>query len=297
MHIGVLLNTASGALQQKDPEKVSAVLDHAFSQTGHTTNFAHTDGASLERDLEALADRSDAIFVAGGDGTVTAAASQIAGTTKSLGILPFGTMNLVARDLGLTPWSEDLASRLAHGTTRRIDIATVNGQIFLHSVVMGAFAEIAESRETVRDEQSLSSLGAFVTTLSSRLLFDDIAQYTVFRKKGRFRFQTRSLLVSNNKIVDRAGFGLFRSRLDRGRLYLYVPNDRGALTTAETMFRFLTGRWNGNNRLTCLKANALEIQGKGPRATLSIDGEVREIPMPLQFEIQKQKLEIWVPRQ
>ena len=58
----------------------------------------------------------------GGDGTIAAAAQRLAGTGVPLGILPLGTMNLLARDLGLPTGLEAAAAALAHGHARAVDV-------------------------------------------------------------------------------------------------------------------------------------------------------------------------------
>ncbi len=295
MRAGFLLNVKAGRLSQSDPDAIAETLETAFERSGHDVTIVQTDGESLDEVLKDLAGRSDTIFVAGGDGTVAAAAKHLQGSDKTLGILPFGTMNLVARDVGMTTWSEGLAERLARGATRAIDVGEVNGQSFMHSVVFGAFARIAQSREAVRDDPGLLSWSDLASSISSEILQSEPVDYTVTRDGVRRSFSTQSLLISNNKIVDAGGLGLQRSRLDGGELYLYAPGDGTPARTALTLMRLVLGRLDRQHWPRPFKARSMTVSASKPRVTVSIDGEVRDLELPLHFRIHPRALKIWIP--
>ena len=89
------------------------------------------------------------ILVAGGDGSISTAASALCGGVCELAILPAGTLNHLAQDLGLP---EDLveAARIATGShTRSIDVAEVNGRLFLNTSSVGAYVTFVHTRERI----------------------------------------------------------------------------------------------------------------------------------------------------
>ncbi|HZI42865.1 MAG TPA: diacylglycerol kinase family protein [Gemmatimonadaceae bacterium] len=87
------------------------------------------------------------IVIAGGDGSIATAAGALRGKPCELAILPGGTLNHLAQDLGL-PTDLDEAVRVAAGpTTRRIDIADVNGRLFLNTSSVGAYVTYVRTRE------------------------------------------------------------------------------------------------------------------------------------------------------
>ena len=117
--------------------------------------------ALIDREApEALADRieralgsgAEIIVAAGGDGTATAIANALVGTDRKLAILPLGTANLLAKDLGLPPTLEETVQGLHQMETRRIDVGEVNGHYFLHKVVVGIVPGIAAAREELRQQ-------------------------------------------------------------------------------------------------------------------------------------------------
>jgi len=81
----------------------------------------------------------DAIVIGGGDGSVRSIAQVVAGNDVPLGILPLGTLNHLARDLGI-PASMNEAVRLtAAGRTRHTDVGEVNGVIFVNNSSLGVY--------------------------------------------------------------------------------------------------------------------------------------------------------------
>ena len=90
------------------------------------------------------------MVVGGGDGSVSAAANALAGTGKTLGVLPFGTLNLLARDLAMPANIEEAIEALGAAQPRKIDLARVNGRFFHSLSGLGFFSQMARAREEVR---------------------------------------------------------------------------------------------------------------------------------------------------
>jgi len=100
-----------------------------------------------ERVRSALARGERRILVAGGDGSIATAAAAMRGKSCELAILPGGTLNHLAQDLGL-PSDLAEAARVASGkTTRCIDVGEVNGQLFLNTSSVGAYVTYVRTRE------------------------------------------------------------------------------------------------------------------------------------------------------
>ena len=128
--IAVVSNAASGAFL--DSPGASATLPDLLRDAGFAAEFIDQGAGTLPRRIGLAIDSgADMIVVAGGDGTIACAAQQLAGKAIVLGILPFGTMNVLAKDLGIP--IGDIAAAVAvlrDGQVREIDAAEVNGQIY-----------------------------------------------------------------------------------------------------------------------------------------------------------------------
>src|SRR3954449_2311619 len=120
--IPVLLNRGGGALagNPKLPEEVEKALVAA----GLEVEVELLSGGDCAVRCQAIAKRGDPLLiVGGGDGTISAAASALVGTNTVLGILPLGTLNHFARDLGLPTDLAAAAELIVTGTDKRVDVA------------------------------------------------------------------------------------------------------------------------------------------------------------------------------
>jgi diacylglycerol kinase family enzyme len=85
---------------------------------------------------------ADLVLVGGGDGTVTACAGGVAGSGIPLGVLPVGTGNLFARNLGLPLHLEQALDVALDGAQRRVDVGVANGRPFIVMAGLGFDAEM-----------------------------------------------------------------------------------------------------------------------------------------------------------
>ncbi|MEO7083207.1 MAG: diacylglycerol kinase family protein [Gemmatimonadaceae bacterium] len=104
--------------------------------------------ASLASEIrKAVKDGARRVLVAGGDGSMSIAASVLAGTDIELAILPAGTLNHLAKDLSIPLDLADAARVAVHGKARSVDAATVNGRIFLNTSAVGTYVSFVRTRE------------------------------------------------------------------------------------------------------------------------------------------------------
>jgi diacylglycerol kinase family enzyme len=125
--------------------------------------------SKLQSALEtAVTEGATRILVAGGDGTIATAASALLPTKVELAILPGGTLNHFARDLGISTELPDALATATGGTCRGVDVATVNGKVFLNTSSVGAYVHFVRLREYLEPRfgyRVASAIAAF------RLLF------------------------------------------------------------------------------------------------------------------------------
>ena len=134
----------------------------------------------------AVAKRGDPlVIVGGGDGTISAAASALVGTKTQLGILPLGTLNHFARDLGIPTEISEAVSLIATGKERRVDVAEMNGRIFINNSAIGLYPLMVRDRDQQRKRLGRSKRLA--------LLIASI------RTLARFNHQRLTLTVNDEK--------------------------------------------------------------------------------------------------
>lgn len=117
----------------------------------------------------AVGERPSAIVAAGGDGTVSAVVAAIVDTDIALGVLPLGTLNHFAKDLGLPLDLEAAIDRLLSGATRRVDVGEVNGRTFVNNSSLGLYPDIVRDRERQRKRLGRRKWPAFALACLSAL--------------------------------------------------------------------------------------------------------------------------------
>ncbi|MEP3114690.1 diacylglycerol kinase family protein [Nisaea sp.] len=166
MRAVAVLNRDGGTLKTTDLDAYAETLTAAFEEAGRSLECRQVAGQNLIEALEdAAGDRTVELIVAGGgDGTISAAARIAWQAEKALGVLPAGTMNLFARALGIPLDLETAATALANAPISRSDLATANGEVFVHQFSVGMQPRVVRDREAAeyysRAGKMLASLRA-----------------------------------------------------------------------------------------------------------------------------------------
>jgi diacylglycerol kinase family enzyme len=160
----LLINQAAGASQRgHDPALIAAEVEKDFRDAGHEITTLLIAPGELDSTLGiAVASRPDVLIIGGGDGSVSAAAGVLAGTGIALGILPMGTFNLAARDLGVPLDFTEAARFLSNATSFPIDVMDVNDRTCLCCTIFGfypQFSSIFENRDATRGQWWRKTIG------------------------------------------------------------------------------------------------------------------------------------------
>src|SRR5205809_5619441 len=138
--IEVIVNAKSGGNSIPD---LSERLAELFSEAGVQARISVARNFPQVAELARIAaKRSEVIVAAGGDGTVNAVASIVLEKNKILGVLPLGTLNHFAKDLNIPLDLSEGIKNIVAGWTIRVDVGTVNGQVFLNNSSLGLYPSI-----------------------------------------------------------------------------------------------------------------------------------------------------------
>ncbi len=223
-------------------------------------------------DLVELARSADAevLGAAGGDGSVASVASVAVERDLPFVVVPYGTRNHFARDLGL---ELDAVGALAafEGEERGVDVGRAGERRFLNNVSLGLYATLVHRREHHRRQrQLLAGLRALGRSVRSRP--------GVWAKVDGEPVQARVLLVASNAYeLSLLSIGE-RERLDEGRLYLYTANG------------VLPRTWDARN------GERFELDVPGGKVSAAIDGEPVELETPLELAVEPRALRVLLPR-
>jgi YegS/Rv2252/BmrU family lipid kinase len=300
LRVEVLLNLAAGTLQGYEIDALRGRLASAFETEDVRANAEFLtpgellDAARLARD-RAERQEIDAVIVGGGDGTIHTVANVLAGTSVPMGIIPLGTLNHFARDLGIPATIDDALQIIAARHTADVDVGEVNGRIFINNSSVGVYPYIVVDRERARRDKGLGKWTAFLRSLW-RVLRRLPLHRLLIRAEGRGApFRTPCLFVGNNEYQFTLPTPGRRKRLDEGVLCLYVAKAQNRLSLFWLACRALVGAIDVGKDLEILKDSAAEIRSRRRRLPVALDGEVEILVTPLCYSIRPAALRVFVP--
>ena len=285
----VIVNAGSGG--GHDDERVARLTD-LFARAGATAevHLARTGGeiASLARD--ALARRPDMIVAGGGDGTVSSIAAVIAGSDVPFGVLPLGTLNHFAKDLGVPIELEGAVERIVAGRPARVDVGEVNGRVFINNASLGLYPDIVHDRERQRKRLGRGKWPALVwASLAALRRFSFMSVRLSIDGQQRLR-RTPFVFIGNNAYVMQ-GFAIGeRMEIDRGRLSLYVVQRAGRLRLMQLALRALVGRLDQERDFEVTYATEILVESRRKRLRVATDGEITMMTPPLRFTVRPASL-------
>jgi diacylglycerol kinase family enzyme len=297
MRAALLLNPRAGTLLAR-PELLDRI-PAALRQAGmEVLDIGDDAGPDLDAKLEAaLALRPDLLVVGGGDGSIRAAAARLAGGPGALAVLPLGTMNLLARDLGVPLEPDEAAAALEHACFREIDVGLVNGEVFLCQSVIGLPNRMGLHRERVRGRHGLAARWRVVVAFA-RALWRHPPLRLGLRADGQEvnRVWTSAVSVVNNTYDEVPGHFFHRPRLDAGVLSWLVARDFGVWWSARLLASMALGRWRKGAEVISGEAATLDILSRRRHLRVMNDGEAMLLQTPLRYSIQPRALRVLAPR-
>jgi diacylglycerol kinase family enzyme len=275
-HPVLILNPRSGG-GKADPR----FADTATARGIETVTLEPGDDLeTLARD--AIGRGADVIGMAGGDGSQALVAGVAAEHDVPFVCIPAGTRNHFALDLGVD--RDDLAGALdafADSYERTVDLARVNGRVFVNNVSFGVYAAIVQS-----DEYREAKLGTTAKMLPELLGPGyDPFDFDLDGPPGVAHARPDLILVSNNRYkLDGVGGIGTRERLDEGVLGVIVIDVKDAASLAQLVTLSGAGRGSAYSGWHEWTAPALEIRSGKP-VDAGIDGEAVTLDPPVHLEV------------
>jgi diacylglycerol kinase family enzyme len=237
----------------------------------------------------------EALVVAGGDGTIACAASVMVGGTVPLGLLPLGTMNLLAKDLGIPLDIDAAIATVRDGGPKSIDLGAVNGHVFVINSLLGMPARMAKHREAQRGRADLRGMVRFAGGMLRHLGRYPKLTVTTTIDGQEHRWRLRLLAVVNNDYVERPGEMLIREPLDGGFLTIYILEHLSLWGMLRLAAGFALGDWRHLPGLERYRVDTVAIDSRHRALRVMNDGEVRLIDAPLLYGSRPKTLAVLVP--
>lgn len=290
----VILNAASGA---SGPEDSEATLRECFRAGAERVRILTvSEGRDLQGAIAQAVEAGHPVLVAaGGDGTIAAVAEAAMAHGRTLGILPMGTFNFVARGLGIPEELGPAAAHLLEGRAHAVPVAEVNGRLFLNNASLGIYPAILREREGIYRRWGRSRLAAYwsvlrtVTGAFRPLHLRVTVDGTPVRTRTPLVFVARSAYQLDHYGLEGA------EAVRQGRFALFVAPDAAPLRLAVIALRLALGGLRPGRDIALVACDEIVVETGARRLLVAHDGERTMHDTPLRFRIRPDALKIIVP--
>ena len=239
---------------------------------------------------------AELVIAAGGDGTVSAVAGALVGTRAALGILPLGTLNHLARDLGIPFDLGQAAAVIGAGQQRVIDVARLNDRIFVNNSAIGLYPLFVADREGQEQRLGRSKrLSMFVAGLRTLARFHHHRLTLTIDEGQSETIETPLLFVGNNDYRLDLGSAGQRDSISDARLSVIVMRRMGRAGFFIAMLRALAGRSLPGDMIKLDDVQRLTVASRRSCLTVSSDGETERLAPPLDYRIDPAALRVMAP--
>lgn len=293
MNAAVIINSSAGA--EKSEENARLIRD-AFKELDTDCEVHILAGSEIESTVKKIIESGiDILIAAGGDGTVSSIAGILAGGKTPLGVLPCGTLNHFAKDIGIPMDLSEAVKVTVNGKATLVDTAEVNGIRFINNSSIGLYPSIVKDRVAEQEQHSRSKLSAlffaFICT------FKRFPLYSVEIKTDDklIKLKTPIVFVGNNRyIIEFYSIGE-RSKLDEGVLSLYIARCKMRLCMLKLALLSLIGKINQHRDFEESYTSEITVKTNKKLIDVSLDGEVLKMTSPLSYKIIPKSLTVMVP--
>jgi len=292
--ISVVLNTASGTARRPGvAEEIGALFRNAGMDAAIQAIDDPRDIAIATRD--ALKEHADVIVAAGGDGTVSAVAAELAGKDTPLGVLPLGTLNHFARDTGIPTDLPKAVDTIAGGRVARVDMGRVNDHLFINNSSIGVYPDIVTLREQLRAGGYPKWIAAARATLQ---VLRRESEISIRVAAGLSEKVVRSpfLFVGNNEYRTEGLHIGARVRIDGGELWAYFAPPVHTRDLPKLFARAVLGVARREHALEAMSGTQLWVEALNARViATACDGEVLNFTSPLHYRAWPAALRVLMP--
>jgi len=294
MKIACVLNPNSGT--GRNPTKEADEIVRCLGELGHETEmFVPSSGPeAYERAREAVERGFERVVAVGGDGTVHQVARALTGSEAAMGIIPRGSGNGLARELGIPPMIEPACQIIADGSVRILDIGTFGDRYFFNIACIGFDALIGQMFNARGEDAPRGVLPYFF--LSLRAFQQYKAQLTTFELDGeRFERTPLMIVVANSRQYGSGALIAPSAEPDDGLLDITIIQNVDALKVLFHLPKLFTGQIEKMPEAECRRAKDVVISAENP-LPVELDGEPVPSAKVLRLGIIPARLRVCAPR-
>ena len=288
VRVSVVLNREAG--RAPAPDALAQALARGLPGAEVIEIARSVESGAFER----AAAGADLLVAAGGDGTVSAVAAAAARTGRPFGVIPCGTLNHFARDMGIPAALDEAIAVIAAGHTRAIDTGDLNGRMFVNNASAGAYPRLVWERNRARRRglPRPAAMGVAVARTwmglrsdTVRLTVDGVAlvRRTPFIFVGNSSYEVEGTEIGRRPVMT------------DGTLSLCMAPKFGRIDALLLPVRVLARTLERHERFETLTAELVVVRTGRPRVRVALDGEVRVFGGPLSFAVRRNAVTVVAP--
>jgi diacylglycerol kinase family enzyme len=292
--VEIILNSHSGTL---DKHALVGTIESFFAERGFMPRVHVTTNG---REVPLLAQQAasgdaDIVVAGGGDGTIATIAEHISGTGKAFGVLPLGTFNYFAKNLGIPLELDAALDVIARGVVASVDVCEVNGHLFLNNSSIGLYPTVLARRESTYRRFGRSQLAAYLSVLIVLLRPPGFLSLRISADGHLLPRRTPLLFIGSNAF-QMESFGIVgRDCLDSHKMTLYLTRPLHATGLIRLAVRAFFRGLRGAREFEALCAEEILVEMRRRRVRVAMDGEVRVLETPLRYRLRRGALCVTVP--
>ncbi|HAT7769308.1 TPA: diacylglycerol kinase [Legionella pneumophila] len=263
--------------------------DYLSELRAHDIDYqlCEADPQQLENYIQDCCSKYPLLLIGGGDGTVRSAAQWCTNTSVVLGVLPLGTMNHFSKELNLPSTTEELITAIQEKITTTIDVAEVNGHIFINNSSVGFYSKLAKKRDYYTNfyNKWLTYIPSFIQALLHHRSYALIIK----NKELDISIRTSFFMVSNNCYTYEFPLKFTRESFQKEQLGIYYYK-RSKLHLFKFFIDFLMDKDHFEIMQTRLPLE-VDVLHKN-KISISLDGDTLAITPPLYYKILPKSLKL-----
>lgn len=245
--------------------------------------------------VAAVREGADIVAALGGDGTQAAVAQALAGTPAAMGVLPGGTFNYFARELGVGDTIPEAIETLLNPQLRQVSTGDLNGRVFLNNTSFGAYPEILEKRESHYARWGRSRIGAYWAVLVALRDLRHPMQLSLQVDGEQRDYRTALAFVAKSAFqLETLGLeGAEQVRQDH--LAIFIARAHKARDLIGPALRLALGLSTREKDFDLVISDDVQIQTQPNRRLVAHDGEKTRMTGPFRLRVKPGALNVLVP--
>lgn len=266
----LIANPTSGSYifhAQQIKDTVTFLREHGWQAELKLTT-ASGDARRLAH--EAVQQKVDVVVAVGGDGTINEVIQELAGSETALGVLPSGTVNVWAREVGIPLDNNGAREVLLHGQTRQVDLGKVNDRYFLLMAGIGLDGEVTHAIEK-KPAKRLGVLGYWLVGAWFGLGYGGF-HISMYMNGRRVKTNALQVIIGNTQLYGGAVKYTWQAQCDDGLLDVCIVRRQGIFRRPQMLLDFLLHREQRRQWVRYEKCTKVDVRTRHPVA-IQIDGD------------------------